>query len=55
MDARQLVEPQALLERPFGGGRLDEVVDAEIVRSRVLEDGAALAASVLLGGREARS
>ena len=34
-----------------GGGRLDEVVDAEVVRSRVLEDGEALAANVLLRGR----
>ena len=33
-------------------GRLDEVVDAEVVLSRVLEDGEALAANVLLRGRD---
>ena len=31
---------------------LDEVVDAEVVLSRVLEDGEALAAQVLLRGRD---
>ena len=50
-EARQLVEPPALLGCLSGGGRLDEVVDAEVVRSRVLEDGEALAANVLLRGR----
>ena len=50
-DARQLVESPAFLGRLSGGGRLDEVVDAEVVRSRVLEDGEALAAHVLLRGR----
>ena len=50
-DARQLVEPPALLGGLSGGGRLDEVVDAEVVRSRVLE---ALAANVLLRGRDAQ-
>ena len=35
-----------------GGGRLDEVVDAEVVLARVLEDGEALAAHVLLRGRD---
>ena len=33
------------------GGRLDEIVDAEIVFACVLEDGEALAAQVLLRGR----
>ena len=53
-DARQLVEPPAFLGRLSGGGRLDEVVDAEVVRSRVLEDGEALAANVLLRDRDAQ-
>ena len=50
-DARQLVEPPALLRGLSGGGRLDEVVDPEVVRTRVLEDGEALAAQVLLRRR----
>ena len=54
-DARQLVESPAFLGRLSGGGRLDEVVDAEVVRSRVLEDGEALAAHVLLRGRNPQS
>ena len=40
--------------RLSGGGRLDEVVDADVVRPRVLEDGEALAAHVLLRGRDAQ-
>ena len=35
-----------------GGGRFDEVVDADVVLARVLEDGEALAAHVLLRGRD---
>ena len=38
-DVHQLVEPAALLGSLSGGGRLDEVVDAEVVLARVLEDG----------------
>ena len=34
------------------GGRLDEIVDAEVVFACVLEDGEALAAHVLLCGRD---
>ena len=34
------------------GGRLDEIVDAEVVFACVLEDGEALAAQVLLRGRD---
>ena len=34
------------------GGRLDEIVDAEVVFAGVLEDGEALAAHVLLRGRD---
>jgi hypothetical protein len=51
-DARQLVEPPALLRGLPGRRRLDEVVDAEVVRTRVLEDGQALAAQVLLRRRD---
>ena len=51
-NAHQLVEPAALLGSLSGGGRLDEVVDAEVVLPRVLEDGEALAAHVLLRGRD---
>ncbi|MDE2813347.1 MAG: hypothetical protein OXM01_09995 [Gemmatimonadota bacterium] len=51
-DARQLVEPSALLRGLSGGGCLDEVVDAEVVHTRVLEDGEALAAQVLLRRRD---
>ena len=52
-DAHQLVEPPALFGSLAGGGRLDEVVvDAEVVLPRVLEDGEALAAHVLLRGRD---
>ena len=50
--ARQLVQPAALLGGLPGSGRLDEIVDADVVRSRVLEDGEALAANVLLRGRD---
>ena len=50
-DARQLVEPPPLLRGLSGGRRLDEVVDPEIVRTRVLEDGEALAAQILLRRR----
>ena len=53
-DARQLVEPPALFGGLSGGGRLDEVVDADVMRPRVLEDGEALAAHVLLRGRDAQ-
>ena len=50
--ARQLVQPSAaLLGSLSGGGRLDEVVDVEAVLLRVLQDGEALAAHVLLRGR----
>ena len=49
---QQLVEPASLLGSLPGGGRLDEVVDAEVVLARVLEDGEALAAHVLLRGRD---
>ena len=41
------IAPSTRLRRS-GGGRLDEVVDAEIVLARVLENGEALAAHVLL-------
>ena len=51
-DAHQLVKPAALFGSLSGGGRLDEVVDAEIVLARVLENGEALAAHVLLRGRD---
>ena len=51
-DVHQLVEAPALLGGLSGGGRLDEVVDAEVVLARVLEDGEALAAHVLLRGRD---
>ena len=51
---RQIVEPTALLGGLSGGGRFDEVVDADIVRPRVLKDGEALAAHVLLRGRDAQ-
>ena len=49
-DLHQLVEPAALLGSLSGGGRLDEVVDAEVVLARVLKDGEALAAHILLCG-----
>ena len=39
---QQLVEPASLLGSLAGGGRLDEVVDAEVVLARVLEDGTPL-------------
>ena len=51
-EARQLVEASALLGGLPGGGGLDELVDADVVRSCVLEDGEALAANVLLRGRD---
>ena len=50
----QLVEPPSLLGSLPGGGRLDEVVDAEVVLARVLKDGEALAADVLLRGRDSQ-
>ena len=50
--ARQLVQPPAFLGSLSGGGRLDEVVDVEVVLLRVLQDGEALAAHVLLRGRD---
>ena len=34
------------------GGRLDEIVDAEVVFACVLEDGETLAAHILLRGRD---
>ena len=51
---RQIVEPTALLGGLSGGGRFDEIVDADVVRPRVLKDGEALAAHVLLRGRDAQ-
>ena len=51
-DAHQFIEPAALFGSLSRGGRLDEVVDAEVVLSRVLEDGETLAAQVLLRGRD---
>ena len=52
---RQLVQPATLLGSLSGGGRLDEVVDVEVVLPRVLQDGEALAARVLLRGRDAQA
>ena len=49
---QQLVAPAAFLGSLPGGGRLDEVVDPEVVLAGVLEDGEALAAHVLLRGRD---
>ena len=49
---QQLVEPASLLGSLPGGGRLDEVVDVDVVLLRVLQDGEALAAHVLLRGRD---
>ena len=51
-DVHQLVEPAALFRSLSRGGRLDEIVDAEVVFACVLEDGEALAAHVLLRGRD---
>ena len=51
-DVHQLVEPSALFGSLSRGGRLDEIVDAEVVFARVLEDGEALDAHVLLRGRD---
>ena len=51
-DVHQLVEPAALFGSLSRGGRLDEIVDAEVVFACVLEDGEALAAHVLLCGRD---
>ena len=42
----------ALFGSLSGGGRLDEIVDEEVVFAGVLEDGEALAAHVLLRGRD---
>ena len=50
--ARQLVEASALLGGLPGGGGLDELVDVDVVRSCVLEDGEALTANVLPRGRD---
>ena len=50
-DVHQLVEPAALVGSLSRGGRLDELVDADVVVACVLEDGEALAAHVLLCGR----
>ena len=52
VDVHQLVEPAALFRSLSRGGRLDEIVDAEVVFAGVLEDGEALAAHVLLRGRD---
>ena len=51
-DVHQLVESSALFGSLSRGGRLDEIVDAEVVFACVLEDGEALAAHVLLCGRD---
>ena len=51
-DAHQLVEPPALFGSLSGGGRLDELVDADVVVACVLEDGEPLAANILLRGRD---
>ena len=51
-DVHQFVEPAALFGSLSRGGRLDEIVDAEVVFACVLEDGEALAAHVLLCGRD---
>ena len=48
----QLVESEALFGSLSRGGRLDEIVDAEVVFVCLLEDGEALAAHVLLRGRD---
>ena len=45
-------EPAVLFGSLSRGGRLNEVVDAEVVFACVLEDGEALAAHVLLHGRD---
>ena len=45
------MESAALFGSLSRGGRLDEIVDAEVVFACVLEDGEALAAQVLLRGR----
>ena len=51
-DVHQFVEPAALFGSLSRGGCLDEIVDAEVVFACVLEDGEALAAHVLLCGRD---
>ena len=51
-DVHQLVEGGALFGSLSRGGRLDEIVDAEVVFAWVLVDGEALAAQVLLRGRD---
>ena len=51
-DVHQLVEPAALFGSLSCDGHLDEIVDAEVVFACVLEDGEALAAQVLLRGRD---
>ena len=51
-DVHQFVESAALFGSLSRGGRLDEIVDAEVVFACVLADGEALAAQVLLRGRD---
>ena len=51
-DIHQFVEPAALFGSLSRGGHLNEIVDAEVVFACVLEDGEALAAHVLLRGRD---
>ena len=51
-DVHQFVELAALFGSLSRGGRLDEVVDAEVVFVCVLEDGEALAAHVQQRGRD---
>ena len=51
-NVHQLVESAALFGSLSRGGRLDEIVNAEVVFACVLEDGEALAANVLLRGRD---
>ena len=46
--------PSELFGSLSGGGCLDELVDAEVVLARVLENGEALAAGVLLRGRDSQ-
>ena len=48
----QLAEAAALFGSLSRGGRLDEIVDAEVEFACVLKDGEALAAQVLLRGRD---
>ena len=48
----QLVKTATLFGSLSRSGRLDEIVDAEVVFAGVLEDGEALAAHVPLRGRD---